>query len=163
MIRMTKQADYGIVLLTQMAGEPERLFNAHELADEVQLPLPTVSKILKILGRAELLESHRGAKGGYCLGREADNISVADIITALDGPIAITECIDDTPGICSQESFCAVRGNWQRINHAIRGALENIALAEMTHPIGPDLVALGGAPSGKEPTEPIASLPSTGR
>ncbi|MCP4202757.1 MAG: SUF system Fe-S cluster assembly regulator [bacterium] len=144
MIRMTKQADYGIVLLTRMASEPDRLVNASELAGVVQLPLPTVSKILKLLGRAGLLESHRGVKGGYCLAREAERITVAEIITALDGPIAITECIDDTPGECSQESFCGVRANWQRINHAIRHALENITLAEMTHPIGAELVTLGG-------------------
>ncbi len=141
---MTKQADYGIVLLTRMASEPDRLVNASELAGVVQLPLPTVSKILKLLGRAGLLESHRGVKGGYCLAREAERITVAEIIAALDGPIAITECIDDTPGECSQESFCGVRGNWQRINHAIRHALENITLAEMTHPIGAELVTLGG-------------------
>ncbi|MFQ5525078.1 MAG: SUF system Fe-S cluster assembly regulator [Thermoanaerobaculia bacterium] len=148
---MTKQADYGIVLLTRMAGQPDRLVNASELSAEVQLPLPTVSKILKLLGRAELLESHRGVKGGYCLAREAEAITVADIIAALDGPIAITECIDDTPGECSQESFCGVRANWQRINHAIRHALENITLAEMTHPLSADLVSLGG---GAESTKP---------
>ena len=144
MIRMTKQADYGIVLMTQMACQPERLVNASELASEVQLPLPTVSKILKLLGRADLLESHRGVKGGYCLALEAERISVADIITALDGPIGITECIDDTPGECSQEPFCGVRANWQQINHAIRHALENITLAEMTHPISAELITLGG-------------------
>ena len=151
MIRMTKQADYGIVLMTRMARQAEGLVNASELASEVQLPLPTVSKILKILGRAELLESHRGVKGGYCLAREPDAITVAEIITALDGPIAITECIDDTPGECSQEPFCGVRANWQRINHAIRHALEDITLAEMTHPLGAELVTLGG---GSEATRP---------
>ncbi len=142
---MTKQADYGIVMMTRMARYPERQVNASELAAEVQLPLPTVSKILKLLGRAGLLESHRGVKGGYCLALEAERITVAEIITALDGPIAITECIDDTPGECSQESFCGVRANWQRINHAIRHALENITLAEMTHPLSAELVTLGGA------------------
>lgn len=144
MIRMTKQADYGIVLMTGMARQPERLVNASELAAEAQLPPPTVSKILKLLGRAGLLESHRGAKGGYFLAREAERITVAEIITALEGPIGITECIDDTPGECSQESFCGVRANWQRINDAIRQALENITLAEMTHPISAELVTLGG-------------------
>lgn len=144
MIRMTKQADYGIVLLTRLAQEPERLTNATELSQELQLPAPTVSKILKLLARAGLLTSHRGAKGGYVLVRHAEQIKVAEIISALDGPIAITECIDDTPGVCAQESFCSVRGNWQRINEAIRGALEQITLAEMTHPISGGLVTLGG-------------------
>jgi FeS assembly SUF system regulator len=126
-----------------MAGEPTRLFNASELAIEAQLPAPTVSKILKLLARSTLLESHRGVKGGYTLSRDAAAITVADIIGALEGPIAITECIDDTPGECTQESFCAVRANWQRINHAIRDALEQITLAEMTQPLAPGLVTLG--------------------
>lgn len=150
MIRMTKQADYGIVLMTRLARQPDRLVNASELAGEVQLPLPTVSKILKLLGRADLLASHRGVKGGYCLARDAESITVAEIITSLDGPIAITECIDDTPGECSQESFCGVRANWQRINFAIRHALEEITLAEMTHPIHAELVTLGGGSQGAE-------------
>ena len=150
---MTKQADYGIVLMTRMAREPERFVNASALAGDVQLPLPTVSKILKRLARSGLLESHRGVKGGYCLSREAEGISVAEIITALDGPIAITECIDDTPGECSQESFCDVRANWQRINHAIRHALEDITLAEMTHPAHAELVTLGGKPDAANAPE----------
>lgn len=144
MIRMTKQADYGIVLMTRLAGEPERQFSAPELADECQLPQPTVSKILKALTRGELLESHRGVKGGYALARDPEEINVAEIITALEGPIAITECIDDAPGECCQEPICPVRGNWQRINVAIRMALEQIKLAEMTHAIRPEtLVSIG--------------------
>lgn len=144
MIRMTKQADYGIVLMTRLASEPERQFSAPELADECQLPQPTVSKILKALARGELLESHRGVKGGYALARDPEQINVAEIITALEGPIAITECIDDAPGECCQEPICPVRGNWQRINVAIRMALEQIKLAEMTHTIRPEtLVSIG--------------------
>ena len=69
---------------------------------------------------------------------------MAEIITALDGPIAITECIDDSPGECSQEPVCAVRGNWQRINQGIRQALEAITLAEMCTPVASRLVTLGG-------------------
>jgi FeS assembly SUF system regulator len=144
MIRMTKQADYGIVLMTRMAGDPNRLFTAPELAAESHLPPPTVSKILKLLARGGLLDSHRGVKGGYTLAHEPAGISVAEIIDALDGPIAITECIDDSPGECSQEPICPVRGNWQRINRALREALEAISLAEMVHPLPHDLVTLGG-------------------
>ena len=143
MIRMTKQSDYGIVLMTQMAGQTERLRAAGEIAEEAQLPAPTVSKILKILARAGLLDSHRGMKGGYNLARAPETITVAEIITALEGPIAITECINDSPGECSQEPFCPVRGNWQMINSAIREALEGITLAEMTHALPRTLVTLG--------------------
>ncbi len=143
MIRMTKQADYGIVLMTRLAGSLERLFTAAEIAIDTQLPQPTVSKILKHLARAGLLESHRGVKGGYSLVRDPETISMAEIISALEGPIAITECIDDSPGECSREPFCAVRANWQRINRAICEALESITLAEMTRPLPRDFVTLG--------------------
>ncbi len=147
MIRMTKQTDYGIVLLTRMAMRPDRQFNATQLADETRLPQPTVSKILKILGREGILESHRGVKGGYTLARAPEALSVTEIITALEGPIGITECIDDTPGECSHEARCPVRGNWHRINEAIRQALDGINLAEMARPVAPPLVSLGGGVS----------------
>lgn len=142
MLRMTKQADYGIVLLSHMATEPGRRFAAPELAAEMQLPLPTVSKILKILGRSGVLQSHRGVKGGYSLAESPNELSVATMISVLDGPIAITECVDESPGQCSQESSCHIRGNWQRINTAVRGALESISLADLASASSPRLVQL---------------------
>lgn len=145
MLRMTKQADYGIVLLTRMAQEEERRFAAPELAEETHLPLPTVSKVLKILSRAGVLDSTRGVKGGYSLARAPEGINVADMIEALEGPIAFTECIEDTPGSCSQEASCNIRGNWQRINEAVRGALECISLADLTSPLSPRLVQIASA------------------
>lgn len=147
MMRMTKQADYGIVLMTHMAQSPSRRFTAPELASETQIPLPMVSKILKILTRAGLLSSHRGVKGGYSLAGEPRRISVATMIAALDGPIAFTECIEDAPGSCSQEAFCRLRYNWQQINDAVRLALEGISLADLVGPLPPPLVQLG---SGRE-------------
>ena len=145
MIRITKQTDYGIVLLTHLASQPERHVNAPELAAETQLPLPMVSKILKLLVREGLLVSHRGVKGGYSLGRLPEEITMAEIIAALEGPIAITECIEVSSD-CSHERICPVRSNWQRINDAVRGALERVTLAEMTNPLAPHhgLVTLGG-------------------
>jgi FeS assembly SUF system regulator len=145
MIRITKQTDYGIVLLTYLAAQPERHVNAPELAAETQLPVPMVSKILKLLVREGLLISHRGVKGGYSLGRLPEEITMAEIITALEGPIAITECIEVSSD-CSHERLCPVRSNWQRINDAVRGALEQVTLAEMTTPLTPfgKLVMLGG-------------------
>lgn len=135
MLRMTKQADYGIVLLSRMAGQPAGRFNAPELAAETHLPLPMVSKILKILGRGGLLVSHRGAKGGYSLALPPGQITVARMITVLDGPIAFTECSDDdSPGLCGQEAGCLIRNNWRRINLAVRHALEAVTLAELATP-----------------------------
>lgn len=137
MIRITKQTDYGIVLLTHMMGQEEHRFSAGELAEETRLPAPMVSKILKILAREGLLDSHRGVKGGYSLRRSAGEISVAEIIHAIEGPIGITECIDDAAGECGFASFCGLRSNWNQINNAIRETLEKITLAEMTPPPAP--------------------------
>jgi FeS assembly SUF system regulator len=157
MIRITRQTDYGIVLLTHMAAHLERRFNAPELAVEAHLPLPTVSKILKLLTREGVLESHRGIKGGYSLARGPEEVSMAEIVSALEGPVAITECIDESSG-CTFEPTCRVRANWQRINDAIRQALAGISLAEMTHPTS-RLVTLGsGGGAGGRRTEPVLAL-----
>jgi len=153
MIRITKQTDYGTVLLTHLAANPERQLNAPELAAETHLPLPMVSKILKLLAREGLLSSHRGVKGGYGLARHAEEISMAEIIAALEGPIALTQCIS-VEGDCAHEPLCPVRSNWQRINVAVRAALEGIALSEMARgrsqgqPVPQGLVTLGGGGSG---------------
>jgi len=144
MIRITKTTDYGIVLLTYLADQPGRLFNAPDLAAETQLPLPMVSKILKSLVREGLLVSHRGVHGGYALARDAEAITVSQIIAALEGPIAITECIDDSPGECVQEAVCPLRSNWQLINGAIRHALDGLRLADMARPLPPGIAAEAG-------------------
>lgn len=144
MIRITRITDYGIVLMSHLAMAPERLYNAPDLAADARLPLPMVSKVLKQLSRAGLLESQRGVHGGYALARPAEAISVVEIIGALEGPIAMTECIDGAPGDCEHEPSCPVRSNWHRINQAIREALDGITLAEMSHPAPARLVRLGG-------------------
>lgn len=141
MIRMTKVTDYGFILLTYMAAMDARgVYNARDLAQTTHLPLPMVSKILKALARGGILTSHRGVKGGYTLARAPEDVQALQIITALEGPIAITECIGETPdapgdGSCMIEMLCPIRVNWQRINQAVRGALEGITLHEMTQPL----------------------------
>jgi FeS assembly SUF system regulator len=133
--RLSKLADYGIVIMTGLARRPGQQFSAGEIATESLIPQPMASKILKGLTRAGLLVSHRGAKGGYGLARPGENITVAEVITALEGPIALTACIDEGPGGCDIESLCPARANWQRINDAIRGALNGITMAEMAQTI----------------------------
>jgi FeS assembly SUF system regulator len=144
MLRITKQSDYAIVLMTHIASAEDRWLNASELASAAGLPQPIVSKILKLLTRGRLLESQRGVKGGYSLARSATEITVTEIIEVLEGPISVTECIEESPRECSQEAFCRVRGNWQRINHVLREALSGITLEEMARPSSPALVTLGG-------------------
>lgn len=145
MIRLSKLADYGIVIMTHMARGPERQQTAPEIAAQTYLPLPMASKILKTLVRGGLLASHRGVKGGYGLARPAREISVADVIVALEGPIALTACIEHGPGECDIEALCPARANWQRINDAIRDALEGISLLEMAQAVP----AAFGVPRGE--------------
>jgi FeS assembly SUF system regulator len=131
MIRLSRLADYGVVLAGRMATRPEVYHNAMELADATGLPTPTVSKILAALARDGVLLSQRGVKGGYRLSRRPADISVADIISALDGPIALTLCIEQGPRACDVESICPNRPGWQRLNDAVRQALSSVSLAEM--------------------------------
>ena len=135
MIRLARLTDYGILLMTCVARQRDSApHSARELAAMAHLPVPTVSKILKELARQGLLTGQRGVKGGFRLARPAAEITVADIVSALEGPIAFTECGGD-PGSCDLEDSCIVRSNWIKINNALRGALEGITLAEMTHPL----------------------------
>lgn len=145
MIRITKLTDYGIVLLSYLSETPESRFSAPELAAESRLPVPMVSKILKQLAKAGVLVSQRGAHGGYYLAQPAQEITVAEIISALEGPIAMTECSDHAFGDCDHEASCPVRSNWRRINRAIHDALDGITLAEMSAHRAPGLVRIGGA------------------
>jgi FeS assembly SUF system regulator len=144
MLRVTKLADYGIVMLTYFASHSESTFNARDVAKEVRLPQPVVSKVLKLLARHGLLASQRGINGGYGLAKPPQDISVAEIIRALEGPIAVTECTDSIHGDCGLQVGCPVRTNWHLINRAIHDALEKITLAEMTQPLPQPLVSLNG-------------------
>lgn len=137
MIRINRETDYGIGILSLMAREREMRFSAGTLATRRGLPQPMVSKILKNLARGGILRSVRGAKGGYGLSRPPERITVAEIITALEGPIALTECVDVGPDACEYGSHCTVSGNWSRINQVVREALEDITLADMSAP-GPE-------------------------
>jgi FeS assembly SUF system regulator len=134
-IRMTRLTDYGIVLLAYFArNQAQPMHNARDVASGTRLPLPTVNKILKALTRKGLLISQRGVKGGYTLARRPDEISVSDIINATEGPVSLTQCMVSIPGNCVQESNCPVHFNWQKINDAIRIALESVKLSEMAQP-----------------------------
>ncbi len=137
MIKLSRMADYGVVLLSRLAGVPGRMQTAPQLARDCGLPPPTVSKVLKQLAQGGLLASHRGTKGGYCLARDADDITVADVIAALDGPIALTDCTGPDGLVCEIEALCPTRTNWRRINDAMVEALNGVTVAEMALPAMP--------------------------
>ncbi len=134
MLRMTKLADYGTVVMAAMARDAQAMHSAADLAERLRIGAPTVSKILKKLAREGLVASTRGAQGGYRLPRPASDISVAQIIRAMDGPIGMTEC-STTPGLCCQESRCTVRANWMRVNEIVLGVLQGITLEQLNRPV----------------------------
>jgi FeS assembly SUF system regulator len=133
MLRLSKLTDYATVILSFMAKDKTQVRAAMELAAVTGIALPTVSKILKLLVNANVLISTRGAKGGYVLARMPEEISVATVISALEGPIALTECSISHQG-CEQASGCDIRGNWSLINQTIHNALESVTLADLTRP-----------------------------
>ena len=137
MIRLNRLTDYAILVLARMGQDRAILRTAPQLALDTGVPLPTVAKILKTLAADGLIDSHRGATGGYALSRPAEKISMAEIISALEGPIALTLCIDGSAGHCEFETNCPTRANWEKVNNAIRGALEDLTLADMAAPAYP--------------------------
>ncbi|GAB2906478.1 SUF system Fe-S cluster assembly regulator [Paralcaligenes sp. KSB-10] len=135
MLRISKIIDYGTLVLTHMASSPKHLFSVADLSATLGLGQPTVSKVLKALGRHDLVKSSRGAHGGYALSRPAAQINIAQIVDALeDQPFGLTEC-SATPGACSFETSCQIRMNWQRINAIVRRTLEDVSIADMVRPI----------------------------
>jgi FeS assembly SUF system regulator len=130
MFRLNRLTDYAVVVMSQMALRGETR-SAQQISEDTGVPLPTVAKLLNLLGRAKLVASQRGAAGGYTLCAEPEEISVAQIIQALEGPIALTACVEGATDTCDSESFCPMRGNWNKVNGAIREALTSVTLADM--------------------------------
>jgi FeS assembly SUF system regulator len=144
MIRLAKLTDYGLVLMTIMARHSvATVHTARDLSEGSRLPLPTVSKVLKQLLQSGLLTSHRGLKGGYRLAKGPSEVSVAEIVTALEGPIALTECSTDTSGLCDLERSCPTRANQRIITQVMRGALEKVMLSDLAQPM--QLIAIRDA------------------
>lgn len=136
MLRISKLTDYATVLLAVLARQPQVRISASQLAETTRLEPPTVAKVLKTLAQAGLVRSVRGVNGGYQLASPPEEVSVAEIVQAMEGPIALTECGLET-GLCSYESDCSLRGNWQRIGEAVEEALAELSLADLARPKPP--------------------------
>ena len=135
MIRVNKLTDYGIVLLSYFAHNAEKQpFSAKPLSEASQIPLPTVSKLLKMLTNTGLLVSERGRNGGYSLAKRPHEVSVGQVISLLEGPLALTEC-SDKHGQCKIEGDCPVRNNWRKINRYMMKALELLTIEDMSGPM----------------------------
>ncbi len=133
MLRVSKLTDYATVVMACLAEAGERVTSAQALAERARLEAPTVSKLLKLLAQGGLVISTRGINGGYRLARAPAAISVAEIVTIMEGPIGMTECAAHV-GSCELEPFCGARVNWQRINRVIVEALQSLSLADMMQP-----------------------------
>lgn len=135
MIRLSRLTDYGIVLMAYMAAHRESVVTARELSERSQLPLPTVSKVLKLLSKGQLIESHRGVNGGYQLVRAPDQINVTEMIDALEGTIGMTRCSVVEEKLCQIDEHCPVKSPWQKINTVVRGALSQLTLTDMSQSV----------------------------
>lgn len=133
MLRLSKMTDYGLILLSHFARQQDAVLTARGLSERSRIPLPTVSRILKKLAGAGLLASQRGVSGGYYLTRPAEKISIADVVTAFDGSVALTACAE-RPKSCSLESMCSLRSNLKAIHEATVLVFKNISLAQLSVP-----------------------------
>jgi len=130
MLKLSRLADYATLLMCRMTQDAQEAQSAAQLAQALGLPLPTVAKLLKRLTRAQLLYSERGGKGGYRLARSPAAISLVDVISAVDGPPALTQCVS-APGSCAIEPSCETRDHWAAINQAVSGVLSGVSLAQL--------------------------------
>lgn len=155
MLRLNRMTDYAIVILGQMAQDVGRVRTAAALSEATGVPLPTVSKLLKTMASTALVTAHRGAKGGYSLDRPAAAVTVTDIVQTLEGPIALTACVDGAEESCEVERSCPMSGNWNRVNTAIRAALDAVTLADMLNP--DEMFPVRPVSKTVHPAHPVAS------
>jgi FeS assembly SUF system regulator len=141
-LRLNRLTDYAIVIATALAGHSEQAATARALAEQTRIPRPTVVKLLKLLVARGVLHSTQGRGGGYALARPPAGIALSDIIEAVEGPIALTECRREG-GDCAIAGCCRARNHWIPINAALRRALNAIRLADMA---GPGLTEAGVRP-----------------
>jgi FeS assembly SUF system regulator len=132
MLRMSKMTDYGALVLATMASTPAVTHAAAEIAESTGIRLPTTRKLLKMLARGGLVSSKRGSQGGYILARKPIEISAVDMIEAIEGPLAMTEC-SLAPGLCELEPSCPVSAQWQKLSGAVRRVLAEITLADLVN------------------------------
>ncbi len=130
MLKVSRLTDYGTMILGCLAQADGESLSAKRIAQATGLRLPTAQKLLKQLKVRGLVQSERGALGGYRLARTAAEINAMEILEALEGPMALTEC-SHSEGQCELESFCSVGGAWRQINQAIRGALTEVTLSDL--------------------------------
>ncbi len=131
MLRISKLTDYGVLLAVELGGLAEPC-SVRALSLRTGVPQATASKVLQSLARAGIVRSRRGATGGYSLVGTADEIPMLEVLTALEGPLAVTDCVEE--GACEHEEDCGTRVSWRRVNEAVARALADVSLADMAPP-----------------------------
>ena len=131
MLRLSRLTDYAVVTLTAMARQQGCVLSSAALAEQSGVPDPTVAKILKLLAKDGLVASVRGAAGGYRLDTPASGISIGAVVAAVEGPVALTACVEGSTQECGMHQSCALRGKWDPVNDAIRAALEQVSVADV--------------------------------
>jgi FeS assembly SUF system regulator len=152
-MRLSSMADYAVVTMAAAARHcGHARVSAQQLADETGLPAPTVQKLVSKLSGAGLLRAVRGARGGLTLARPAAAISLADIVEAVEGPIAMAPCSDRSTGRhdCTLESACSLRPHWPVVDAALRGALAGVSLSQLA---APSQISYAPRPSGEPVVE----------
>ena len=132
MIKLNKMTDYAVVCLGMLSRKPGYPMSATELSKETGITLYTVQKLLKVIvSKSDLISAHRGALGGYILNRNSSEISVVEIIEALEGPITLTSCVDNSENLCVSSDICFLGGKWNKVNNIIRKTLNDISLNDL--------------------------------
>src|SRR5579883_713342 len=145
MLKISKLTDYATVIMSFLALKPEMIFSAPHIAKSVHLKAPTVSKLLKILCEAELVKSHRGTGGGYQLAKSTAEITLAEVVSAIEGKLAMTECCSPHNS-CSLDALCGIKDNWKTINNIILQALGQVTLSDMSKSLTNHPLTLRGIP-----------------
>lgn len=133
MLKLSKLADYSVVILASLARDPSKQVTAAQVSEDTQLPIPTVAKLLKKLAKSSHVKAVRGAAGGYKLAHAPEEISISSIIEAVDGPVQIVSCASPDPEPCSRQINCVLHGRWDAINTAIRQTLKGVTLKDLMH------------------------------
>ena len=142
MLKIGKMTDYAMLVLSAMAKNPDAIMSAASIAEALGLSVPTVSKILKTLGDAGLVSSVRGAEGGYHLGKPAKDICITEVIEAMEGDLAMTECCESANN-CTLGASCSMQDNWLKINQLIKSLLSRLSILDMAGPISLEEVLHG--------------------
>ncbi|MBV6632683.1 MAG: SUF system Fe-S cluster assembly regulator [Alphaproteobacteria bacterium] len=157
MLKLSKLTDYGVVILGKLSHGDDGLRSAGDLAGMTGVPEPTVAKTLKLASKAGLVIGQRGAAGGYRLVRDPAKISIAEVIEAFEGPIALTACVDGSTDSCAVETLCPMRHNWDTVNQAIRSALSAVTLKDMSIGTMPTGIPEMFLDPSERTTEPLVS------